>query len=337
MKKRHLHGRLGFTLVELLVVIAIIGVLVGLLLPAVQAAREAARRMSCTNNLKQLGLALHNYHDTHKTMPYAVTGMGGITSGTATPAPGQTRNQKGWVMVLPYIEQQNLYDLFDFRYAAGVRQSGSNTIDGPLPGEVGNANDVVASTVLAAFLCPSDPNPEQYATISSTSYSISPGTTTLQGAFTNYDFSAARTSSSADRWSSISLQTRRMFGHDDGTKMSAVVDGLSNTIAIAETLRNTYDGVSQTWGYTKHVGNGVDPAWARGLNDNECCAWQSPAYSQTPLPSRLGEWATAGSIHPAGANFTLGDGSVQFLSETINLTVLQRLTYIGDGQPVGEY
>src|ERR1051325_193664 len=100
---RHRSSPAGFTLVELLVVIAIIGVLVALLLPAVQSAREAARRMSCSNNLKQLSLGLHNYEDTHKTLPPA-----GIDS-----------NQMGWtVLLLPYIEQGNLYNQFNFNKGA---------------------------------------------------------------------------------------------------------------------------------------------------------------------------------------------------------------------------
>lgn len=153
------HRRSGFTLVELLVVIAIIGVMVGLLLPAVQAAREAARRMSCGNNMKQLGLALHNYHDTHQKMVYAALQSGSITVGTAVPGAGRVLNHKGWLSVLPFIEQAPLFDLHDSRLASGAYVRGANTISGPRPGEPGNVNDVVVSSIISAFLCPSDPIP----------------------------------------------------------------------------------------------------------------------------------------------------------------------------------
>ena len=104
-----LSRRWAFTLVELLVVIAIIGILVALLLPAVQAAREAARRMSCTNNLKQLALAAHNYHDTFKTLPNRMTGTGVLWGGVASPATNQVR-LSAWVLLLPFYEQQALHN-----------------------------------------------------------------------------------------------------------------------------------------------------------------------------------------------------------------------------------
>ena len=111
------RGKKGFTLVELLVVIAIIGILVALLLPAVQAAREAARRMSCSNNLKQFGLALHNYHDVHKTFPYG-------TNPHIDPA-WQTQCPKGSQLfkLMPFMEQDNIYDLVDFRVSVDSQMS----------------------------------------------------------------------------------------------------------------------------------------------------------------------------------------------------------------------
>ena len=326
----------GFTLVELLVVIAIIGVLVGLLLPAVQAAREAARRMQCSNNLKQLGLALHNYHDTYGKFPYSSGAAGSITSGTAKPLPGMTRNHRGWLGVLPYIEQTALYNMFNPRLATGGYERSPNTIIGPKPGAPGNTNDVVVSTEIQAFLCPSDPNPTSYATTNSDSYSISNGTTTLKGAFTNYDFSVQRTSSSANIWTSNSSTTRRMFGHDDHSSFKDITDGTSNAIMLAETLRGTQDGVGQTWGYSKWVGNGVDPAFSLGINDLPCCAWRTPPFASR-TPSKLSSWSTPGSLHTGGAQFAFGDGSIHFISQSINLVTLQRLAYIGDGNVVGEF
>lgn len=323
-------SRTGFTLVELLVVIAIIGVLVGLLLPAVQAAREAARRMSCSNNMKQLGLALHNYHDTHQKFPPSVSASGSISSGTAIAGPLKARNHRGWTMLLPFIEQAALYEAFNSSLAASgcIYNANTNTISGPEPGAAGNANDVVVSTVVPAFLCPSDPNPTSTASTHA-AYRIS-SATTLQGAYTNYDFSTERTSSTRNVWSGTTQSTRRMFGFDDQSRMRDILDGTSNSIAIAETIRNVWDGVAPTWGYAKWVGNGVDPAYAMGINYLR--------YSTNPLvPYRLGTWMTTGSLHTGGAQFTFGDASVHFLTDSIDLVTLQRLTYIADGLVVPEY
>ncbi len=118
-------ARLGFTLVELLVVIAIIGILIALLLPAVQAAREAARRSQCTNNMKQLGLALHNYHDTHQVFPPGGLEYGCSSAGPNYEQPGKlVKNLNGLVLLLPYLEQMPLYDKYDCRQAACAGSAG---------------------------------------------------------------------------------------------------------------------------------------------------------------------------------------------------------------------
>lgn len=333
-------NRKAFTLVELLVVIAIIGVLVGLLLPAVQAAREAARRMSCSNNMKQLGLALHNYHDAHKKFPYSAMGSGSVVNtdaSTAKPAVGMTRNHRGWPMLLPYIEQSALYESFNFSMATGGYQRSPNTIVGPKPGESGNANDIAVSTIVTSFLCPSDANPVSYATTSVAEYSISPGTTTREGAFTNYDFSVDGKDATDYRWKSKDASQRRMFGLDDSSQMRDITDGTSNTIAVCETLRNTINGVSNTWGYAKWVGHGVDVGWSYGINYGQCCSWTSPPFQYVPIASRLGNWGTAGSLHTGGAQFTFADGSVHFLTDSIDLVTLNRLAVIGDGQIIPAY
>lgn len=331
------NQRSGFTLVELLVVIAIIGILVGLLLPAVQAAREAARRMSCSNNMKQIGLALHNYHDTHRVFPYSVSASGAVDAGSAVPASNGVLNHRGWMLLLPFIELQNLQDQVDMNLPTGSYDRSGKGLAGPAPGAAGNANDIVVSTVVDAFMCPSDPNPTHYTTTSSTSYSISPSTTSLMGAYTNYDFNVRRTSSTVEKWGRDTFATKRLFGNDESSRMRDVTDGTSSTAAVCETLRATIDGVSQTWGYVKWVGHGVDLAYSRGINDNECCGWDAIPYARASRPSQLGEWSTVGSTHPGGAQVTFADGSVHFLSETTNQVVLNRISYLSDGEVVGEY
>ncbi|WP_417746301.1 DUF1559 domain-containing protein [Rosistilla oblonga] len=328
---------LGFTLVELLVVIAIIGILVGLLLPAVQAAREAARRMSCSNNMKQIGLALHNYHDTHRVFPYSTSGDGSVTAESAAPAANGVLNHRGWMLLLPFIELQNLQDQIDMNLPTGGYDRGGVGFAGPKPGEAGNANDVVVSTSVEAFLCPSDPNPTHYPSDSS-AYSISAGTTSLLGAYTNYDFSMRRLSSTAEKWSrDTGFTSKRLFGHDESSRFRDITDGTSNTVAVAETLRAVVDGSVPTWGYAKWAGQGADLGWSRGINDNECCNWDSPPNSRTPRSSQLGEWGTVGSTHPGGAQAVFADGSVHFLTETTDQVILNNIAAISDGNVVGEF
>ena len=200
MKKRSVQR--GFTLIELLVVIAIIAILIALLLPAVQQAREAARRTQCKNQMKQLGLGLHNYHDTHSVFPY-----GAIGPGTCNNAPfTKILNQKGWVQVLPFIEEANLYAQFNPNLPAGEFVGGGGTvIAGSTVG-----NDKVVSKKMAAFLCPSDSNDTHYRP-TSTNYNISPTAQTNQlfAAYTNYDFNIWRNCTSFDQ---LPRDQRRFFG-----------------------------------------------------------------------------------------------------------------------------
>ncbi len=141
--------RRAFTLIELLVVIAIIAILIALLLPAVQQAREAARRSTCKNNMKQIGLALHNYHDTHRVFPYASSHQG-----RACTTARSILNHKGWLMLLPFIDQAPLYNKFNFSIAASTSAvSGTGTVVG-VPG-TGNENDFVVSREIPVFTCPS--------------------------------------------------------------------------------------------------------------------------------------------------------------------------------------
>ena len=354
MHRSRSSHRQGFTLVELLVVIAIIGILVALLLPAVQAAREAARRMSCSNNLKQIGIALHNYNDTFKVFPYSVSHSGSITASTAIAGPnggsdgvgkiGGVLNHRGWLVMLPFLEQQPLKDQLNLNLATGsqANRNGGQVRGGLQPGAAGNRNDLVVSQTIPVLLCPSDPNLLLYLGPTNADYGIGPATTVPGGAYTNYDFSATRVSATAPEWDREPIATRRMFGQNGTAQFRDITDGTSNAVAVCETLRNNWNGIAQTWGYAKWVGNGVDLGWGPGplygnnINFNKCCGWDAPPHVRPgAIKSRLGEWGTPGSLHPGGAMFTLGDASVRFIAQTADPAVLGRLAMISDGAELG--
>jgi len=323
--------RLGFTLVELLVVIAIIGILIALLLPAVQAAREAARRSQCTNNLKQLGVSLYNYHDTFKVFP--ALGFDRGWGGTDNYGYKTTySNHNGLVSLLPYIEQQAIYDQYDFTAAASDYTRGTSF---PIAGDpVASGNAVLMGNVLAAFICPSDSG-EVLASTSSSYRPVGPvGGVTYRGVKTNYDFSAQRTTS-LNLWFRQVLQQRYMFGENSTTQIASVTDGTSNTVALAETLHDVANGHCPAWGYRAWVMAGIDLRYTYGLNFNAIPAsWGWYGGDRTPRPSRLADWSIAGSLHPGGLNVTLGDASVRFLSETTDRTTLDAITWMADGSTV---
>lgn len=153
--------RRGFTLIELLVVIAIIAILIALLLPAVQQAREAARRTQCKNNLKQLGLALHNYHDVYSVFPMSTNSDASLDPGTGIDNPttlGQRlMNHRGWLGVLPYIEQSGMFAALNLSAPTGsYNRTGAATLTAPLDDPFTNGNGKFVAMALPAFQCPSD-------------------------------------------------------------------------------------------------------------------------------------------------------------------------------------
>ena len=231
---RPLPRRWAFTLIELLVVIAIIGILIGLLLPAVQKVREAANRSKCQNSLKQLGLALHNYESTYQQFPYAGKSYGWCSGTTDAKA----YNHNGLMLLMPFLEQQALFAKFDPTQASGSLNSpaGSWTNNNPpLAGSAAN-NAAVAANAVSLLHCPSDSgNPNGLTSV----YGPIAGVT---GAKTDYDFVVDSADYVCNNWRNSGTSTRRMFGENSTTRMADVLDGTSNTIAMAETLYDVYNG-----------------------------------------------------------------------------------------------
>ncbi|MCA9204109.1 MAG: DUF1559 domain-containing protein [Pirellulaceae bacterium] len=285
--------RRGFTLVELLVVIAIIGVLVAMLLPAVQAAREAARRSSCSNNLKQLGLALHNYHDTYKSFPY------GSRNNTA---PAKT-DLMGWtVSVLPFIEQGNIYDLMNTSF---------NWSEAP--------NVQFATQRMEAYLCPSGPevkaddNTNYFTTHY---YGVMGPTGVNPQSLTNYP---ENTSGSHGGFSQAGI-----WYHNDVRGFNNIIDGTSNTFAFGEI----------SW--TDRGGNPTRyRVWTRGGRVNDFMApCKNVANQINTDQTGLFNDMSYGSQHPGGCQFGLADGSVRFVSETIDYNMLLSAASMSGGETV---
>jgi prepilin-type N-terminal cleavage/methylation domain-containing protein len=330
--------RRAFTLIELLVVIAIIAILIALLLPAVQQAREAARRTECRNNLHQIGLALHNYHDAFGQLPPARIAVGFVGWGGPNSAPqygpSMYLNATGWTMLLPYLDQAPLYNKYDMNQAASWSYVyGAYTYPQHMQGNP-NVNAPVVKTIIKALLCPSDPNDKFY---NSTNQYYSISDTITGGARTNYDFNNWYGEYYYQGYANAFLPTtsRATFATNSYTKIEDIKDGSSNTVVVSETIRNVWNGVPPAWGHAGHVQAGIDLSrypintWQYGPND--------PAYAHTREVGRLAEWGTAGSLHVGGAQFLLGDGSVRFISENVDSFTRGRLHYYRDNQPVGEF
>ena len=300
-------ARSGFTLVELLVVIAIIGILIALLLPAVQAAREAARRSNCSNNLKQLNLGLHNYHDTFKSFPPAWI--------TFTPTPSVTSyNSWGWsALILPFVEQGALYDQIDPTHNQ-LELLATSLLSGTSLG--------VLSQPVAAFRCPSDTGPA--ANSSRDQFPWSAGSNSGRPATSNYvasvdtwrinDSSTNYPNCSAGQNQSKSLG---LFRSNSGLRMRDITDGTSNVIALGERRwllkmdnGNIYTagaanlfGVRRRNSATQTPDQGAGGCYGINLSLNAAGSNKQRGYS---------------SEHPGGAQFGLADGSIRFISETIN-------------------
>jgi len=344
MRSKRLYG---FTLVELLVVIAIIGVLVGLLLPAVQAAREAARRMQCSNNMKQLSLALHNYHDSNRKFPaasWSLRSCAELTSGGVFyKADPFAKNASGWVSVLPYLEQGNISNQYNYAEAASDAIAGSNQPSSPIVGNTAtNVNGGIVSTPLPVFLCPSDPNEIMQVANEAQSeyYGIaynSNRATTRRGAKTNYDFQS-NCSNLCNHWKLFPNKAGlSLFGENSDNGLQSISDGSSNTIMVAETTRMVINGFGNTWGYRGWVMNGLDVVTTNQTGGPQAGINRFVDRFGRTRPGQLGSWGWVGSLHPGGCNLTFADGSVHFVSQSTAITVLFSLARISDGNVVGEF
>ena len=345
------RSRSGFTLIELLVVIAIIAVLIALLLPAVQAAREAARRTQCVNNLKQIGLALHNYNSSINSLP-----MGSSLNYTPSYGFGGWANWSVHALLLPYLEQTPLYNAANFRFDAGLDDPTSDAV-----------NSTVYLTRIAGFLCPSD-GPAGATNINN--YRGSIGTTVVQGI----------PSKQVSGLFSMSSLLNTYGGANPTITLAMITDGTSNTIAFGEAMvgiagrgnatpangislssksstnfNKDWDGqdVEQkpatslsaalaecnAFWKTKPAGS----SWGSGMKERGGWFWAiggrtftlfntvippnstADAWSHCELSGCAGcvpneaQFDNASSYHPGGANFCFGDGSVKFLKATISM------------------
>jgi len=311
--------RHGFTLIELLVVIAIIAILIGLLLPAVQKIREAANRMKCTNNMKQIALACHNYESAQQQLPPGGEGYGWCNLGTAAPV---IKNMNGLVYLLPHLEQTALDAKLNKESAFGNQNTGyCCSLSGagkPVAGDATtNGNGAMMATRIPTFLCPSDPG----TVMQGASAPYGPGGS-LDGAKTTYDFVASQNDFTCGNWAAAGAN-KYMFGENSTTRFADVTDGLSNTFMIGEETLNVLNGRASSWGYRGWVMTGVDVA--AGLNN-----WFLSAGNPVTRGT-LGSWGRAGSLHANGCNFAYGDGSVRFVRESTATTVLLQFARMADG------
>ncbi|MBN69313.1 MAG: prepilin-type cleavage/methylation domain-containing protein [Gimesia sp.] len=322
---RQFRSRKGFTLIELLVVIAIIAILIALLLPAVQQAREAARRSDCRNKLKQLGLALHNYNETHTVFPPSTVAKGLCSSGTAA---GNTLNGNGLVLLLPFLDQSALYNQLNFSLAFDDYSPGS----APLPGGGATTNADLVNRRMAIFNCPSDPGPQGIPV--SSSYMLPGGSNEHR---TNYDFIVFRNSyNECNEWTSRPPVERTMF--EDGSKCRPrdVTDGMSNTAMMAETRQACCgNGANANWGGRGYTQIGL--TLGRMIPNRTVRNSASYPGGSRDFAPWLGDWGTTGSSHVGGLHVLLGDGAVRFLGDNTDRTILLNLERIADGNVIGEW
>ncbi|MBR4750691.1 MAG: DUF1559 domain-containing protein [Thermoguttaceae bacterium] len=311
----------GFTLVELLVVIAIIGILIGLLLPAVQAAREAARRMQCTNNLKQFGLAMHNYHDTNKVFPPGNTFFNARNSanpltgtGLACEAGGVYHGMMGWAaFILPQMEGASLYSSIDFTRRAYTNYCvhGNYGHDAGHPTCGDEVNKEAGSNAPSAFRCPSTPS--SVAPIGSQKdYAVNGGSelperTTVE----NIGITVA------DINGCIRGPFFGLFWCNSRCDLASITDGTSHTFMVMELSSVTLPGAVKTgFGCNPFIAVGH---WTEGYGlFTQCGVMNIPPNC---LSYSYEDTRTVHSFHPGGLNACMADGSVHFVSETCDTNV----------------
>ena len=354
MSNRYFRNRTGFTLIELLVVIAIIAILVALLLPAVQQAREAARRSQCKNNLKQIGLAIHNYHETYNTLPmghsshFSVWRNSSHTFQTGYPGTGTNsaisfRANWSWqAYILPMLEQANAYEILNVN---GQRA------DQALATPEGLS---ILTTPIPTLLCPSDPNPglTESGMRGARSINEPAGGARIATAVSNYVANNRGFAGSVTVSAQQSGSANGLFFVNSKVKFRDVTDGLSNTLAAGE----------RAWEYWSIDAAGVKqlaPARAGlaiiarskdgstttcdlcGFTDSLAVAGSGINHNDllTSSGSFDGDRACGSysSRHVGGANFLLADGSVRFLSENLDTSTFLNLGNRADANVLGEF
>lgn len=302
--------RSGFTLIELLVVIAIIAVLIALLLPAVQQAREAARRSQCKNNLKQIGLALHNYHDTMNAMP---PGWIGVTLGAADHT---GNNGFSWgTFILPYVDQAPLYGKINFSY-----------------GMTDSPNVDLLKQHLAVFQCPSDPKPDTFDTDDTPSVTLA--TSNYAGVFGTIEpdnceipYGTVEDGKPSALTAQGQCVSNGAFFHNSLVRLRDFTDGTSNTIIVGE---------RKTWTNPTNTSEVVYGTWAGSVPGGED-AFARVIGHAGHLPNEGHDAEDFGSSHVGGAHFVMGDGHVTFISQYMDEGVFNALATRSGGEVVGEF
>lgn len=316
--------RRGFTLIELLVVIAIVAVLIALLVPAVQQAREAARRTQCRSNLKQLGLALHNYHDTSNTFPP------GWVYDAARPAVSAPTNCWGWgAFILPSLDQSSLYNQLNLGtgFSGGLDGTGANS-DSGVSG--------LESTALSVFRCPSDAGSERVlgSDTKSASGMVFGGRSNYPGVNGGLLLDLPPI-----------LHQGGTFGENSRRGLREMTDGSSNCVVVGERCwveyRGSGAGPSALWAGTRSAFPGIETANGVALAVGQCVTPLNtpPAHPPNPFGAGLSDasWHGFSSMHAQGAQFLLGDGSVRFINQNVDYQTYVRLGNISDGVAIGDF